>query len=170
MIRPGSLETDLPELTLRRLVAEDAVPYFDAIESNRDHLSQFGDMTASKYPTLETVSDSIVEYPDLDVDSDNNPRTRMGIWSDEQFVGFIKLTTTPIGAEVGYWMDSAFTGMGYATHAVRALTSFAKQYHPHVYATAHAENGASRRVLQKAGYGYDITITMDGNEVDIFSA
>ncbi|MFY9227746.1 MAG: GNAT family N-acetyltransferase [Candidatus Microsaccharimonas sp.] len=170
MIRPGSLETDLPELTLRRLVAEDAVPYFDAVEANREHLSQFGDMTSKKYPTLESVQDSIVEHPGVDVDAEGNPRTRMGIWSDEQFVGFIKVTVGEAGAEIGYWMDSAYTGMGYATHAVRALTSFAKDHHDVVYATAHAENVASRRVLQKSGYEYDITMAIDGNEIDIFTA
>jgi hypothetical protein len=47
-------------VVLRQLIPEDSQPYFDLIEYDRAHLSQFDDDTAAKYKTVEDVLESIV--------------------------------------------------------------------------------------------------------------
>jgi ribosomal-protein-alanine N-acetyltransferase len=59
-----------------------------------------------------------------------------------------------ISAEIGYWVGRAYWGRGIATDAVRAVTEHAFATHEltRVYALPFAENAASIRVLEKAGY------------------
>jgi ribosomal-protein-alanine N-acetyltransferase len=58
------------------------------------------------------------------------------------------------GVEIGYFFARAAWGQGYATELVNAATDLADRVLklPAVSAFAHAENGASRRVLEKAGF------------------
>ena len=61
-----------------------------------------------------------------------------------------------VSSEIGYWLGVDFRGRGIATAAVRTLTRHAHDLgFTRVYATAFAENGASRRVLEKAGYDFE---------------
>jgi RimJ/RimL family protein N-acetyltransferase len=57
-------------------------------------------------------------------------------------------------AEVGYWLGRAFWGRGLATAAVRGLTAHALGTYSltRVYALPFADNPASLRVLEKAGF------------------
>lgn len=57
-------------------------------------------------------------------------------------------------AEIGYWLGKAHWGRGIATAAVRALTCFAIPHYKltRVFAIPFAQNVASARVLEKAGY------------------
>jgi ribosomal-protein-alanine N-acetyltransferase len=59
-----------------------------------------------------------------------------------------------ISAEIGYWIGRAYWGRGIATDAVRAVTehAFATRELTRIYALPFAENAASIRVLEKAGY------------------
>lgn len=59
-----------------------------------------------------------------------------------------------ISAEIGYWVARAYWGRGIATDAVRAVTEHAFTVHEltRIYALPFAENTASIRVLEKAGY------------------
>jgi [ribosomal protein S5]-alanine N-acetyltransferase len=59
-----------------------------------------------------------------------------------------------VGAEIGYWVGRAFWGRGIATDAVRAFTAhaFATRELTRIYALPFADNAASIRVLEKAGY------------------
>src|SRR5690606_9082612 len=99
--------------------------YFASVDASRAHLSQFGDNTAAKYPTLESVRNSIVR-------PDNPYKISFGIWSDCVFAGSAKLTVAEKGrvGEVGYWLDQRRTGNGYATLATRALARYAKNEYP----------------------------------------
>jgi ribosomal-protein-alanine N-acetyltransferase len=57
-------------------------------------------------------------------------------------------------AHLGYWIDAKHQGRGLMTEAVRAATTFAlgpARLH-RVQAAAMPRNGASQRVLEKAGY------------------
>lgn len=53
----------------------------------------------------------------------------------------------------GYWIGKPYRGQGYATEASKGLIDFcfAKLGAQRVWAMAFADNGASRRVLKKAG-------------------
>jgi [ribosomal protein S5]-alanine N-acetyltransferase len=78
-----------------------------------------------------------------------------------------------VGAEIGYWLGTAFWGRGIATAAVRATTAYALGAHPElrrIYALPFAWNPASARVLEKAGFQREGTLRQsavkDGRIVD----
>jgi [ribosomal protein S5]-alanine N-acetyltransferase len=144
MIRPGSLSTERDGVTLRRLSAEDACPYFDAVDNNREHLSQFGDRTSAKYPTISSVRESIKNQ--------DPTKWRLGIWDEDIFVGTINLTPHGETAEIGYWVDSRHTRRGYATLAVRALSEFSRDKFLDIMAESVVGNDASVGVLTQSGF------------------
>jgi ribosomal-protein-alanine N-acetyltransferase len=57
-------------------------------------------------------------------------------------------------AEIGYWLGREYWGRGMVTAALRKVTAFALQTFSltRVYALPFADNAASIRVLEKAGY------------------
>jgi RimJ/RimL family protein N-acetyltransferase len=59
-----------------------------------------------------------------------------------------------VSAEIGYWLGEAFWGRGVVTEALRAVTaeSFRRFDLMRVFALPFADNPASIRVLEKAGY------------------
>jgi RimJ/RimL family protein N-acetyltransferase len=142
-----SISTERQSTFLRQLSSEaDDLAYFNAIDANRAHLSQFGDETAAKYPTLEAVIEARL-HP-------SNPgKLRFGIWNKDTFVGSINLTPDEYnGAEIGYWLDERHTGNGYATLAARALGKYGRKRYSMVYANVTEGNVASEAVLERAGY------------------
>ncbi len=73
---------------------------------------------------------------------------------DGAVIGAIGFGTEHDGTpEVGYWVARDAWGQGYATEAVRRLVRhlFRDLGFPRVWASAHPDNAASRRVLRKAG-------------------
>jgi RimJ/RimL family protein N-acetyltransferase len=59
-----------------------------------------------------------------------------------------------ISAEMGYWLGEEFWGRGIATRGVTAASDWALEHYKlsRVFAMAFAHNGASIRVLEKAGF------------------
>ena len=59
-----------------------------------------------------------------------------------------------VSAEIGYWLGEPFWGRGISTEALIAVTRYAIETHglTRIYAVPFAWNGASCRVLEKAGY------------------
>lgn len=142
------IETDKWLLMLRQLVSADAEHYFKLLDANRAHLSQHGDVTAQKYPDLESVRKSI--------DNPEDPkRLRFGIWESFVFVGTVRLT--PLGkgvCETGGWTGAEFCRRGYGVLTRRALAEYAlnKLKFRRVIARTHPENMASQGMLAKAGF------------------
>jgi RimJ/RimL family protein N-acetyltransferase len=62
-----------------------------------------------------------------------------------------------VSAEIGYWLGQACWGRGIMTDAVRAVTSevFRRFDLTRIFAMPFADNPASVRVLQKAGYSLE---------------
>lgn len=147
-----ALFTERPPVIVRQLKLEHASAYFDAVDANREHLSQFGDDTAAKYPNLKSVENSITHPLD--------PRKlRFGIWVAGVFAGGINARPLVDGqdpgidkAEVGYWLDSRHTGRGYATIALRAVSSYAADHIGRPYAWVADGNDKSVAVLERAGF------------------
>jgi len=59
-----------------------------------------------------------------------------------------------VSAEIGYWLGESFWGRGIVTAALKAVTAEAfRQFDlTRIYALPFADNAASVRVLEKAGY------------------
>lgn len=136
-----------PGISLRRVLPEHSQAMFALIDRNREHLSQFGDVTAVKYPTLDEVQKrNLSQTPD---------EYRYGIWDKDILVGFVKMTKiTDTKMEVGYWLGAEFQGKGYMTKAVVALTRFATDNlgSGTILAKVVKANKASIKVLERAGY------------------
>ena len=66
-----------------------------------------------------------------------------------------------IGAEVGYWLGREFWGRGIATRALRMVAQYAFEAEPdlqRLFAVPFADNVASARVLEKAGFVFEGTL------------
>jgi RimJ/RimL family protein N-acetyltransferase len=97
----------------------------------------------------------------LDVVVGYEPETNFAIDVAGEAVGGIGFTLQPdVGrrsAEIGYWLGEEFWGRGIATEALIAVTdhAFAKYDLCRIYAHVFDWNGASARVLEKAGYEFE---------------
>ena len=86
------------------------------------------------------------------------PETTFAIAMGEEAVGSVgfvlRVDVERVSAEIGYWLAEPFWGRGIATEALVAATDYAITTHrlTRVYALPFAWNGASCRVLEKAGY------------------
>jgi [ribosomal protein S5]-alanine N-acetyltransferase len=89
---------------------------------------------------------------------DRSPETTFAIAVNDEAVGSIgfvlRTDVERVSAEIGYWLAEPFWGRGIATEALAAVTRHAIAVHKltRVYALPFAWNGASCRVLEKAGY------------------
>lgn len=147
-LRVKGVEMKGPELALRPLQIEDAPFYFNLIDYDRDHLSQFSDDTASKYQTVEDVSLSITN-------PDNSYKLRFGIWDEDTMVGTINLEPGENGqAHIGYWIGKKHTGHRYAAKALAVLADFASTNlgYSELLAEADRDNTASRKTLAAGGF------------------
>lgn len=77
--------------------------------------------------------------------------------ANDGLVGLIGLYPRgPLGPEIGYWVGRPFWGRGIATEAARAVLTWAKTtWGKRAVVSGHfADNPASGRVLEKAGFLY----------------
>ena len=104
------------------------------------------------------------------------PENNFAIDVAGEAVGGIGFTVQPdVGrrsAEIGYWLGEKFWGRGIATDALIAMTdhAFANYDICRIYAYVFGWNGASARVLEKAGYTLEGRlrkgVTKDGQTID----
>lgn len=86
------------------------------------------------------------------------PETRWAIEVEGGAAGSIGITlhtdVERLSAELGYWLGAPYWGRGIMTEAVKAVTRHAIRAHAltRVYAVPYEWNGASCRVLEKAGF------------------
>lgn len=94
----------------------------------------------------------------IDFVSAQQPQTNFAIVVEEQPIGGIGLEVQQdilrISAEICYWLGEPFWGRGIATAAIRELSRWAMPSLglSRLYALPFAQNAASCRVLEKAGY------------------
>ncbi len=90
--------------------------------------------------------------------SQQKPRSTFAIDVDGVAVGSIGLVAgndiNRLTAEVGYWLGEQFWGKGIATRAVRSISKYAfgELKLIRLFAVPFADNHASIRVLEKAGF------------------
>ena len=112
----------------------------------------------------------------LDMVVDQKPETNFAIEVGEVAIGGIGFTPQyDVGrrsAEIGYWLGEEFWGRGIATDALVAVTDYAFANFDLCRLFAHVFdwNGASARVLEKAGYVFEgrlqKSVTKDGQTID----
>jgi RimJ/RimL family protein N-acetyltransferase len=126
-----------------------------------------------RFPYPYTLSDAR-NWLDMVVGS--KPETNFAIDVAGEAVGGIGFTVQhDVGrrsAEIGYWLGEAFWGRGIATEALVAVTehAFANYDICRLYAHVFDWNGASARVLEKAGYECEgrlkKSVTKNGETID----
>lgn len=145
---PIHISTERPDVVLRQYVPQDAGAIFSLIDSSREHLSQFGEETAAKYPDVESVLVSITDNPQPN-------KLRFGIWRSDVLVGSINLTpfSRGPGGQMGYYIGAPYLRQGFATTAARACVNYALYtlWWRSLHARAHRDNRASQEVLRRAG-------------------
>jgi RimJ/RimL family protein N-acetyltransferase len=141
------LSDELDSVELRQMTVEDASDYFMLVDADREHLSQFGDLTAKKYLTLKDV--------EISVTNQEGEQYRFGIWDNEKMVGFMKLKRNPEGdLETGSWVGKQYTGNNYAARARRLILQYAfgALGAPRVVSKVKVGNEASRKSVESSGY------------------
>ncbi|WP_377888669.1 GNAT family N-acetyltransferase [Alkalihalobacillus sp. R86527] len=74
--------------------------------------------------------------------------------------------------EIGYWIDSRYSGFGYITEAVRGITDYAcrELYAKRVEIRCDSKNAKSKRVIERLGFRLEgilrnEDVSIDGNEL-----
>ena len=85
---------------------------------------------------------------------DAAPKVYPVLLHDKRQIGHVQAVPLSAGWEIGYHIAKDFTGCGYATEAVRAFLPFILEHLclQEITGFCHAENAASRRVLEKCGF------------------
>ena len=127
------------------------------------------------FPHPHTVEDAISW---VQLQKDKQPTQIFAIaTADEAIRGIgIKLQgdVHRCAAEIGYFLGEPFWALGIATRALRALTeyAFANFDLVRLYATVFEWNPASARVLEKAGFTFEVrmkkSVIKDGQVIDEF--
>ena len=132
----------------------DYVPdVFSLIDANRAHLSQFYDITAQKYPTVQAVFDSVAK-PSVIIPVIE----RFVILAGQTPVGNINVTPHNQYTDtynIGYWVGNQHVGHGYAGLAVGCLETVLRDRQPpaqRLTADTYPDNRASQHVQKGAGF------------------
>jgi RimJ/RimL family protein N-acetyltransferase len=140
------LQTSRENLELRQFatVADDAA-VFNAINANREHLSQYGETTATSAPNLASVSRRNLRLGD---------EIRMSILDDNIFQGVVRASPSDDKkqVELGLWLIEKATGKGSATLALSALTKHVLPQYDRAFVRININNIKSQNVAERAGY------------------
>jgi len=167
------LALQLPEtLTTDRLVLAPTRPD-DGAEVNHAIVDSFTELTpwlpwAKTLPSVEDTEIFCRDGAQAWVKREHFPlliRTR----DTHTFIGGIGIPrldwSVPL-FEIGYWIHSQHAGRGYATEAVKAIASFAKNMLKarRLEIRCDARNAASARVAERAGFQYEATLRQDSRD------
>jgi len=142
------LRSEDDSVLLMELIPDDAESYFQLVNSDRQHLSQHGDDTASKYPSVDSVRESILQPK-------NPSKYRFGIWDGDIMVGSDNLTPVDSHrAELGSWIAKKYIGNRYAGRGRKLLVEFAfsQLQLDEVFCEITTGNVASRKSVERSGF------------------
>ena len=105
------------------------------------------------FETVDKARAAISTLKDFYTNNDS-PLVYAVALNDGRQIGHVQAVPTPHGWEIGYHIGSTHTGNGYATEAVRAflIPIMGRLGISRLYGSIHADNAASRRVLEKCGF------------------
>jgi RimJ/RimL family protein N-acetyltransferase len=141
----AELVTGIEGLSLRKLTVADADRYLDLLDRNRDHLTAFGDFTEVLTLTKEDVR--------LELGADE--AGRFGILLRGTLIGRVDLQQKGSGdAVLGFWLDQAYVGHGYATASCRAVIGAGRASigMRDVWAGVSHGNESSEALLRRLGF------------------
>jgi ribosomal-protein-serine acetyltransferase len=109
------------DIILRLMTKEDAQVQFDSIQKNREFLRKYLNWV-DKVENIQNTLDKI------QLDHENFKKgesLELGIFYKEQFVGRVGFhEITKHAAEIGYWLDEEFNGLGIITQSVEKITEY----------------------------------------------
>lgn len=148
------MQIDVGTFRIRSFRAEDAASI--ARHANNPKIAA---QVRDRFPHPYTLENAHEYLRNLNRD----PETAFAIADAEhdQVIGGIALfpgtDIERVSSEIGYWLSEQYWGKGIATQAVIALTdfAFASFGFTRLFALPFAQNAASCRVLEKAGYTRD---------------
>lgn len=148
------------ELALRPLRLRDRQKWLDVRRRNREWLTPW----EATSPLVEE-NKNLPTYAEMVMHHNREGRAgrslTLSIWFDQELVGQITLGGIAYGAyrgaHIGYWIDKEYANRGLTTRAVRELTRYGiEELRLHrIEIALRPENGASRRVAEKAGYTFE---------------
>ena len=155
------------EISLRPLRFRDYRQWNTVRAQNRAWLSPWEATTPLIYPS-DSANETTLELPSyfdmvrtLNSEARNGRSFSFAVWKAENLIGQISLGGVIYGAlrggHIGYWIDRNYANKGYTSAAVGLLTEFAfttLKLH-RIEINLRPENGASRRVAEKAGYVFE---------------
>jgi len=161
----------LPKCTVREWRLDDALSLAQHANDRRVWLNM-----RDAFPHPYTIADATAF---LGIAVAMQPRTWFAVAVDDRAVGGIGYTrhgdVERIGAEIGYWLGTAFWGRGIMTAALQAVTAYAFREHPElrrIYAVPYVTSTASAHILEKAGYRLEgrmrQSVIKDGHVLDQF--
>lgn len=152
------------DLKLRPLRIRDRAKWLEVRAANREWLSPW-EATLPQLPDYLENADPKPKLPSFfEMVRIHNREGRSGrslslaIWQGPNLIGQINLGGIIYGAlrgaHIGYWIDRRFANRGFTTQSVELVTAYAfNELGLHrLEINLRPENGASRRVAEKAGY------------------
>ena len=144
-------ELNTPRLTLRKIQVED----IDALVQYANNRNISDHILNIPYPYQEPNAVFRISYVVQGFKNKTRYVFALVLKARAELIGEISLhlDNDKSKAELGYWVGEPFWGKGIATEAAGAILQFGfeKLGLPLIYATCHAENNASAKVLLKNG-------------------
>jgi len=151
-----TVELTLPSCFVRTLRASDA----ESMAQHADDRRIWAQLR-DRFPHPYSVADA---QAFIDLISRGDPFASLAIVVDECCIGGIGLERQHdvhrLTAELGYWLGCDYWGRGIATQAIAAVTTWAFEALDlrRVFAQPYADNVASCRALEKAGFALEGTL------------
>lgn len=142
-------------LLIRAPRVEDAADVYDALTYSHPELKGWLPFAKDK-PTLEGVEDSL-RGAVADFITRKDLRLHLYRREDGAFIGssgLHRINWDVPKFEIGYWIDTRYTGLGYMTEAVERITQFAAETlgARRIEIRCDTENRKSRAIPEKLGY------------------
>lgn len=145
----GAIQTDVSGLTVRELGPGDAENFYALVQSNRAHLTAFGDFKDEVAAPLEKWMSEFATDPDAG--------KRLGIFLHRTLIGRVDLiAVAPPRYSLGYWLAKGATGRGYAKAALQSVTTVARCElgATDIYAGVTHGNVRSEALLKRLGFSH----------------
>lgn len=151
---PTCLPTDVSDLVLRPFTLDDVPDHFALVQANAAHLTQFGDYEGD-------VAADLAEWRERFAP----PEARDGLFRivlAGTAVGLIHLAPVdPPRFGLGYWLAEGAIGRGFATAAVRAVISYAREQRGATDIFAGVTHGNDKSSAVLAHCGFQLVVDFD---------